>query len=139
MLFFINWLSTNAVVEKDQQVPVIAYAATAVPSTMDGAGVLFDDKDPRRVAAIIDAVVSNCALQDEIVDGQLAAVDRLQRKDFRGTLLGFVHRILGSPRQPAPSAAFDFWEQFDAAERLEEVRLFRPSIYKALPTVVESW
>ena len=122
-----------------KQVPVIAYAATAVPSTMDGAGVLFDDKDPRRVAAIIDAVVSNCALQDDIVDGQLAAVDRLQRKDFRGTLLGFVQRILGSPRQWAPSVAFDFWEQFDAAERLEEVRLFRPSIYKALPTVAESW
>ena len=28
-----------------KQVPVLAYAATAVPATMDGAGVLFDDKD----------------------------------------------------------------------------------------------
>jgi glycosyltransferase involved in cell wall biosynthesis len=117
-----------------KQVPVIAFAATAVPSTMDGAGVLFDDKNPRRVAAIIDAVVSNCALQDEIVDGQLAAVERLQRKDFRGTLLGFVDRILRSPRQPASRAAFDFWDQFDAAERLEELRLFRPSIFKGLPS-----
>jgi glycosyltransferase involved in cell wall biosynthesis len=116
-----------------KQVPVIAYAATAVPSTMDGAGVLFDDKDPRRVAAIVDAVVSSCTLQDQIVDGQLAAVERLRRKDFRGTLLGFVDGILRSPRTPAPAAAFDFWDQFDAAERLEELRLFRPSIYKALP------
>jgi L-malate glycosyltransferase len=117
-----------------KQVPVIAYAATAVPATMDGAGVLYDDKDPRRVAAIIDAVVSNCSLQDAIVDGQLAAVDRLCRRDFAGTLLGFVDRILRSPRQPARRAAFDFWDQFDAAERLEELRLFRPSLYKALPT-----
>ena len=29
-----------------KEVPVLAYAATAVPATMDGAGVLFDDKDP---------------------------------------------------------------------------------------------
>ena len=33
-----------------KQVPVLAYAATAVPATMDGAGVLFDDKDPMHVA-----------------------------------------------------------------------------------------
>jgi glycosyltransferase involved in cell wall biosynthesis len=117
-----------------KQVPVIAYAATAVPATMDGAGVLYDDKDPRRVAALIDAVASNCALQDAIVDGQLAAVERLRRKDFGGTLLRFVDQILRSPRRPAPRTAFDFWDQFDAAEQLEELRLFRPSIYKALPT-----
>jgi len=117
-----------------KQVPVIAYAATAVPATMDGAGVLYDDKDPRRVAAIIDAVASNCTLQDAIVDGQLAAIDRLRRKDFAGTLLGFVDRILRAPRQPALRPAFDFWDQFDAAERLEELRLFRPAIYKALQT-----
>ena len=29
-------------------VPVLAYAATAVPATMDGAGVLYTDKDPLR-------------------------------------------------------------------------------------------
>ncbi len=34
-----------------KQVPVLAYAATAVPSTMDGAGVLYDRKDPVHVAA----------------------------------------------------------------------------------------
>ena len=42
-----------------KQVPVLAYAATAVPATMDGAGVLFDDKDPLHVAALMDAIVSN--------------------------------------------------------------------------------
>ena len=116
-----------------KQVPVLAYAATAVPATMDGAGVLFDDKDPPHVAALMDAILSDPALQDAIVDGQLAAVERLQAKDFAGTLLGFVERILAAPRAPAPRVAFDFWHQFDAAEELEELRLYRPSIYKALP------
>jgi hypothetical protein len=81
----------------------------------------------------MDAVLSNTVLQDEIVAGQTAAVHRLQSKDFAGTLLRFVDRILAGPRAPAPRVAPDFWEQFDAAERLEELRLDRPSLYKALP------
>jgi glycosyltransferase involved in cell wall biosynthesis len=115
------------------EVPVLAYAATAVPATMDGAGVLYDDKDPAYVAALIDAVVSNCRVQEAIVAGQLEAVRRLQGKDFGGTLLGFVEEILAAPRAPMPRVAFDFWRQFDAAEELEELRLYRPAIYKALP------
>ena len=116
-----------------KQVPVLAYAATAVPSTMDGAGVLFEDRDPMHVAMLIDEIISNAALQNRIVDGQLAAIGRLRSKDFAGTLLGFVDRILASPRAAAPHVAFDFWGQFDAAQELEELRMYRPAIYQALP------
>ena len=116
-----------------KQIPVLAYAATAVPDTMDGAGVLYVDKDPTAVASLMDAIVSNDALQDAIVREQLAAVSRLQGGDFAGTLLGFVDDILSAPRAPKPRVAFDFWEQFDAAQDLEELRLYRPAIYRALP------
>jgi hypothetical protein len=85
------------------------------------------------VAALMDAILSDAALQDRIVDGQLAAVDRLRAQDFAGTLRGFVDQILSRPRAPHPAVAFDFWQQFDAAQELEELRLYRPSIYKALP------
>jgi glycosyltransferase involved in cell wall biosynthesis len=115
------------------QVPVLAYAATAVPATMDGAGVLFDTKDPMHVARLMDAMLSDRALRDRIVDGQLAAVDRLRSKDFAGSLLGFVDAILTAPRAPQPKVTFDFWGQFDAAQELEELRLYRPAIYQALP------
>ena len=116
-----------------KQVPVLAYAATAVPSTLDGAGVLYGDKDPFRVAALMDRIVSTCELQASIVRGQLEAVDRLRARDFDGTVRQFVDEILAAPRAPAPRVAFDFWHQFDAAEALEELRLDRPSLYKALP------
>jgi glycosyltransferase involved in cell wall biosynthesis len=116
-----------------KQVPVLAYAATAVPSTMDGAGVLFEDRDPIHVATLMDEILSNTALQDRIVDGQLDAVDRLRSKDFAGTLIGFVDRMLAAPRAAAPHVAFDFWAQFDAAQELEELRMYRPGIYQALP------
>ncbi len=115
------------------EVPVLAYAATAVPATMDGAGVLYDVKDPILVAGLMDAIVSSGDLQDAIVDGQTAALRRLQAKDFAGTLLGLVDRILTAPRAAPPRIVRDFWQQFDAAEALEEVRLDRPSAYKALP------
>jgi L-malate glycosyltransferase len=120
-----------------KQVPVLAYAATAVPATMDGAGVLFDTKDPMQVARLMDAIVSDQALRDRIVDLQLAAVDRLRSKDFAGTLLGFVDAILSGPRAPRPKVTFDFWGQFDAAQELEELRLYRPAIYQALPAEPE--
>jgi glycosyltransferase involved in cell wall biosynthesis len=115
------------------EVPVLAYAAAAVPSTMDGAGVLYDARDPYHVAQLMDAIVSDRALQEAIVEGQLAAVDRLRARDFRGALLTHVHTILAGPRAPRPRVAFDFWERFDAAQDLEELRRFRPAIYKALP------
>lgn len=115
------------------QVPVLAYAATAVPATMDGGGILFDDKDPGYVAALMDAVLSDAALRDGILDRQDAAVDRLRARDFDGTLLGFVDQALAQPRAGRARVAFDFWDQFDEAERLEELRLDRPSLHKALP------
>ena len=116
-----------------KQVPVLAYAATAVPATMDGAGVLYTDKDPVLVATLMEAILSDARLQDRIVDAQLEAVGRLKSKDFAGMLLGFARDILNKPRLAGPAVAFDFWHQFDAAQELEELRLHRPAIYKALP------
>jgi L-malate glycosyltransferase len=115
-------------------IPVLAYASTAVPATMDGAGILYEDKDPLYVASLIDAVISNVDVQDALVDGQLSALERLRSKDFGGTLLRIVNQILAAPRAPAPRVTFDFWHQFDAAEELEELRLDRPSVYRMLPS-----
>jgi glycosyltransferase involved in cell wall biosynthesis len=114
-------------------IPVLAHAATAVPSTMDGAGVLYDDKTPAHVALLMDTIISDHALQEAIVTAQLAAVDRLVSKDFGATLLGLVDRMLRAPRAPKPRVAFDFWQQFDAAQELEELRLYRPAVFNALP------
>ena len=114
-------------------VPVLAYAATAVPSTMDGAGVLYTNKDPLYIAALMNAVIDDHALADRIVDGQDAALDRLEAKDFAGTLLRHMDEVLASPRRPHPPVAFDFWDQVDRAEELDEIKAHRPSAFLALP------
>ena len=114
-------------------VPVVAYAATAVPSTMDNAGVLYTNKDPMHVAALINAVVDDQQLSDRIVEGQYAALDRLAAKDFAATLLRHVDTVLAAPRKPHPPVAFDFWDQVDRAEELDEIKAYRPSAFLALP------
>jgi L-malate glycosyltransferase len=116
-----------------KQVPVIAYASTAVPATMDGAGVLYDTKDPGEVARLVDAVAGDAAIERAIVAAQDAALDRLRARDFAGTLLGYVEGVLQRPPRPAPEVAFDFWAQFEQFERLEELRQYRPALFKALP------
>ena len=116
-----------------KRIPVVAYAAAAVPATMDGAGVLYETKDPRHVAAIMDTVLSNPALESEIVRGQHAALDRLLARDFAGVLLGVVDQVTRAPRLPRAEIRWDFWQRFAQWERLEELRLYRPSAYKALP------
>ena len=105
-----------------KRVPVLAYAATAVPATMDGGGVLYDTKDPAHVASIMQAILDDEALSDRVLDAQDAALARLQRQDFDGTLLRFVQEALAAPSGVAPDVSFDFWDQFELQERLEEVR-----------------
>jgi hypothetical protein len=116
-----------------KQVPVMAFAATAVPATMDGGGVLYDTKDPFEVAKIMSAILDDGAVEDAVVASQDAALARLRGRDFGGTLLRFVDQIRATAPRQAPEVPYDFWPMFDQAERLEELRQFRPAIYRALP------
>jgi glycosyltransferase involved in cell wall biosynthesis len=116
-----------------KRVPVLAYAAAAVPATMDGGGVLYSSKDPLHVAALVNALVWDEACRASVLEAQDAALDRLRRQDFAGRLLGFVDRALRAPRRPAPALVFDFWEQVRAARRLRELRRYRPSYGHAFP------
>jgi L-malate glycosyltransferase len=116
-----------------KRLPVVAYAATAVPATMDGAGVLYEDRSPAHVAAIVDAVIDHPTLSESIVASQDAALARLRRRDFAGTLLRFVEQALCRPRHGSAEVSFDFWEEFASYEKLKELQQYRPAIYRALP------
>jgi glycosyltransferase involved in cell wall biosynthesis len=116
-----------------RQVPVLAYAATAVPATMDGGGVLYDTKDALDIARLMEAVLDDERIEAAVVQSQDAALSRLRQRDFGGTLRRFVEDTLAKPPREAPEVAWDFWQQFDQFERLEELRQFRPALYRALP------
>ena len=57
-------------------VPIIAYNCTAVPYTLDGAGVLINNKRVDRVAELVDLVTRDAGLRKRIIQGQR---ERLQR------------------------------------------------------------
>ena len=116
-----------------KQVPVLAFAATAVPATMDGGGVLHDNKDPFHVAELMAAVLDDPAIEASVLASQAAALQRLESKDFGGTLLRFIEQTASLPPREAPEVSWDFWSQFEQFERLEELRQFRPALYRALP------
>lgn len=100
---------------------------------MDGAGILYHQKDPLKVAALIDLIATDRDLAARIVQGQDEALDRLERKDFAGTLLRVVDQLRAAPPREHPPVAFDFWEQVTEAEELDEIRPFRPAAFQALP------
>jgi len=116
-----------------KQVPVLAFAATAIPATMDGGGILYTSKSPSRVALLMESLVDDQGLIDKVLDAQDAALERLRARDFGGSLLRFVEQALAGPRRGNATVAYDFWRQFKLAEELEEIRQFRPGAFKALP------
>lgn len=118
-------------------VPVVAYAATAVPATMDGGGVLYETRDPRRVAAIMHGLLSDADLEAQVLAAQDAALGRLRGRPFDEILLRLVRQALAAPHQPRPPVAYDFWRQFTLAEELEVVRQARPAAFRALPFAPE--
>ena len=117
-----------------KRVPVAAYAATAVPATMDGGGVLYDTRDPRRVAAVMHGLVSDASLERDVLSRQDAALARLVALDFQRLVLTFVDQVLAGPRSVPPAVTEDFWVQFAQAEELEAIRQTRPAAFRALPT-----
>lgn len=56
--------------------PVVAYDATAVPDTLDGAGILLKQKQVDRVAELLGIVVRDRNLRKKLIRGQR---DRLER------------------------------------------------------------
>jgi len=120
-----------------KRVPVVAYAATAVPATMDGGGVLYTRKDPFEIAATMDAILDDPDVEQAILASQDGALARLCTRDFDGTLIRFVERVRAAAPRPAPEVPYDFWAMFEQADRLEELRQFRPAAYKALPEADE--
>jgi len=117
-----------------KRVPVLAYASTAVPDTLDGGGVLFHSRDPIDIAALMEAVLSDEAYEARILGAQDAALGRLLSRDFATTLLDIVNGVLSGPRKTPAPVSDDFWRQYRLAEELEAVRDSRPSAFHALPS-----
>ena len=67
--------------------PIIAYNSTAVPFTLEGAGLLINAKGPDLVGELVDRVAHDIELRQRIIEGQRARLERFRQLDLRGFLL----------------------------------------------------
>lgn len=76
------------------EVPVVAFASTALPETVAGGGVLLEAKDPMTVAAAVARVLGDGALRAQLVAaGRRRAADfslDATSRRFREVVLGFL-------------------------------------------------
>ena len=78
------------------QVPVLGYAAAAVPETMGGAGILLRTKDPEVVAATVQTLRTDSELRDRLVARQNVRVGQVQAFDVEALLGKVIGRASGA-------------------------------------------
>jgi glycosyltransferase involved in cell wall biosynthesis len=92
-------------------VPVVAYAAAAVPETLGDAGVLITRWDHARVAELLHLVLADAPLREQITLGQRANLRRFSAAAVRECLAAVVQYLRdGSPSplfEPASTTSID--------------------------------
>jgi len=73
--------------------PVIAFKSTAVPDTLDGAGILLKEKRPDYVAELVDLVRRDRAIRDKIIASQRQRLERFKAEGREPFLLGLIERL----------------------------------------------
>lgn len=76
------------------KVPIVAYASTAVPDTLDGCGVLLEDKQPEVVANELERVLKNKGIIEEIINGQEKHLKDFDNTIIKGKMLNVFQEIL---------------------------------------------
>ncbi len=77
-----------------RDVPVLAFAAAAVPETMDGAGVLVVRKEYPELAELMGRLCRDRGLRAAVLAGQRERVARYFNRDLAGELRGLLAPLL---------------------------------------------
>jgi len=80
-------------------VPILAYAAGAVPETLAGAGVLFTEKRHEWTAEMMGRLVRDPGFRDAILAGQRDRLQRYRNQDLEAALKSRLTPLLGQNRR----------------------------------------
>lgn len=86
-------------------VPIVAYAAAAVPDTVGGGGILLDNKDPDEVAVAIDFFAEDPLLRSKFALQQRRELARFDRAAIRAQLCDILAGIGSAAPRQAQAAA----------------------------------
>lgn len=73
--------------------PVLAYNSTAIPYTLDGAGLTFTDKDPARVGELMEVIRSDEKVRSALVASERERLEHFSPEAVRETLRGALSRV----------------------------------------------
>jgi glycosyltransferase involved in cell wall biosynthesis len=75
--------------------PIIAYDSTAVPYTLDGAGILIKNKKVDYVAELVNMVAHDKKIREKILQGQHQRLKRFKDQDLEKIILQNVKSLMG--------------------------------------------
>ncbi len=74
--------------------PIIAYRAAAISGTLDGCGVLLDDKDPRLIGEWIKRLTDDKTMRERIISGQRKRLESFQPQKVENDFLEYFKQIV---------------------------------------------
>jgi glycosyltransferase involved in cell wall biosynthesis len=77
------------------ELPVLAYNSTAIPYTLDGAGLTFNEKDPANVGELMEVIRSDEKVRSALVESERERLEHFSPEAVRETLREALGRVLG--------------------------------------------
>jgi glycosyltransferase involved in cell wall biosynthesis len=75
--------------------PVVAYSSTAIPYTLDGAGLSFGVKDFAMVGELLESLRTDASLREKVVAGQRERLRAFSADKVRADLREALDRVTG--------------------------------------------
>jgi glycosyltransferase involved in cell wall biosynthesis len=75
-------------------IPILAYNATSIPYTLDGAGVLINKKNYEEIAEIMDLLMEDQTLRSRILENQRKRLPFFQKPRLEGILKSYIEQII---------------------------------------------
>jgi glycosyltransferase involved in cell wall biosynthesis len=79
-------------------VPVLAYAAAAVPETLDGAGVLCHEKNWEMIAEMMGRMIKDLTFREALIKRQRERIEQFRQRDPEKEIRSILKNILPAPR-----------------------------------------
>ena len=76
-------------------VPIVAYASTAIPSTLGGSGALVQEKDPVFVGELMHRILSDEQLKAQLIAGQKKRLEDFSYEKISAQLAAYLRAFIG--------------------------------------------
>lgn len=76
------------------RIPVIAYAAAAIPETLGSAGVLLNEKNPLKIASLLNRILSNEDLKTRLLANQDRRLEQIKQFNYEEHLKQCLRPLL---------------------------------------------